>query len=231
MKLFALIVCAGAITAPAFADTIDLKWTGTGAGVNAKIDFGGNTLDVFMGQLQHDFSNGTGAAAAFNGSHLTYCPDLYQYVTGDGATYDLKDVPHLPVSGAAPVMGAGKAQAIYDIFGAFGATATAIGADNNFGAAFQAAVWEIVYDYDSGVGLASIDLASGNVKIHNADGDPLAADVVNDFNAILGAIGTTRGLPILGVGHNDFQDQLFLPAPGSLALAATGLGLLGRRRR
>lgn len=232
-KLLAPIVCAAAAAAPALsvmADTIDVRWTGTLAGQMVNVQFDGNPMEVFMGQLAHEFSNGTGAAAAFNGNQVTYCTDLTQIVTGDGATYDLLTVPQLPVSVGELPMGLTKAQAIYDIFAVHGSAAVGLGAMNSSAAAFQAAIWEIAYDYDAGAGLSSIDLSAGRVRISNTDMSPLAADVVSAMGSIISAIGS-NGDPLLGVGHNTFQDQLFVPAPGALTLAGLGMTLAARRRR
>lgn len=231
-KLLAPIVCAAAAAAPALAhaDTIDVRWTGTLAGQMVKVEFDGSPMEVFMGQLAHEFSNGTGAAAAFDGSQITYCTDLSQLVTGDGATYDLLTVPQLPVSTGELPMGAARAQAIYDIYAVHGGSAAGLGALNAKAAAFQAALWEIVYDYDAGAGLSSIDLSAGRVRITNTDGSPLPVDLASDFASVIASIGS-GGAPLLGVGHAGFQDQIFLPAPGPLALAGLGAGLLARRRR
>lgn len=231
MKLSALLICAGAIAAPvsAMADTIDVKYLAMGSGQLAKADFDGTFLDVYLGQLSHEFSNGTGAAALFNGNHLTFCTDISQMVTDVGSTYNMLTADQLPVSVGEPAMGAVKAQAIYDLFAVHGAAAVAPGADGNFTASFQAAIWEIVYDYDPGVGLASLDLAAGRVKLTNSDGSSLSSDVITGFNSVLAAMGA-GGTTILGVGHETFQDQLFVPAPGSVALIGLG-AFINRRRR
>src|SRR5258708_7164714 len=114
-----LAVLAGAATTAA-ADTVQLRFDGVGAGRNVPVSIGSSSFNCFAGQLVHNFSGGTGAAAGLTGNITTFCSDLTQEVTSTGATYTLTGIQNLPQTVGFAAMGNSKKQAIYDMYAAAG---------------------------------------------------------------------------------------------------------------
>lgn len=224
-----VLVAAGA----ASADTVDLKFVGTGQGKNVSVNGGSGWFHVFAGQLMHSFKNGTGAGAEFNGqTHVTYCNDLHQYVTSNTKTYTLVDIKDMP---AGAPMGLAKAQAIKDIYAYADGAQVSAGADANFAAAFQIAVWEIVKDYDAGVGNASLNVNAGQFRARSTGGGSLASGITMALNNLFAAVGSNANFSaIVGLASNKYQDQMVLrqiPLPSAGAMGLAGLALIAARRR
>lgn len=215
----------------ASADVVSMKFLGTGAGQNVKWKLnGGSETSTFAGQLRHDIQSGTGIGTDFVGEHLTFCTDIYQYVSGSYKTFDIVALETAPNSNP---MGVGRAQALYDVFSVFTDSAMISGIDSEFAAAFQVAIWEIVTDYNAGTGLASINMDSGNFKLTKVNGSSSRTSTFNGYlSDIFGAIGAGASSNLVALTNGGAQDQLFyVPAPGPLALAGTGMFMLARRRR
>lgn len=217
------------------ADTVQMRFTGTGLGKNIKMSVnGGNQQSVFAGELLHEFANGVGAGAKLNGIKSTFCTDLFQHVTSSWKTYTLKDVAAMPV----PAMGNAKANAIADIYN-FGVGAEDRGQmDNNMAAALQIAIWEVVTDFDIGVGRSTLNVGDGNFKAFNSNSSALSGVVTNYLQDIFNYIGeATNHNDLIGLAHGTAQDQIIrvptvpLPTGAGMAMAGlAGLGLVRRRR-
>lgn len=228
------IITAAAVFATAgaaIADTVDLNYTGPGAGRAVKVIAGGTTTDVFAGQLSFTVANGSGSTGVrLNGTLLTYCIDVLEPVGAGQNTYTLANLQDAPVTAAGtPGMGANKAAAIARMYTV--AAGQQFGSSNAFAAAFQIAVWEVIADFDTGldVNSGSFQVVQGvNSGVSTALGSLFAA--ANDTS-----IGRTRGLGALT--NEGLQDQLYqvvVPLPGAAGMAAVGLlgvGLVTRRRR
>lgn len=222
----ACVVSAAGLSAA--ADTVDVQFLGTGLGRNVKITtaWNGNSTNVFAGQLWHRFSNGTGDAAALNGDRMTFCTEIVEYVTTSTREYNLAELADAPSPGTP--MGATKAQAIVDLYdyaggNQFATDATA--ANRDFAAAFQIAVWEIVYDYDGSS--SSLDVGSDNLKVTKTDGSALSSGVSNLLTLMFNHVQNVEASNphLFAVIRNGSQDQLVLlvPVPAPLALAGAGL--------
>ncbi|MCA9297715.1 MAG: Cys-Gln thioester bond-forming surface protein [Phycisphaerales bacterium] len=229
------VLMAGTI---ACADTVDVRFTGTARGRNVTLQKSGSTMNVFAGQLKHTLSNGTGTVGSrLDGDYLTFCTDLDQYVTSTTRTYEIADLATMPKPAGG--MGESRAQAIRNIFGfASGQQFVNTSENRDFAAAFQLAVWEIAYDFNSAVGRSSLGVSSGSLIINAYGGGTLSSaiqahlndlfDAANDFNY--------HGSDVIGIASETAQDQILnasIPLP-SAALSG-GLGLAGlaasRRRR
>lgn len=226
----AAIACAACV---ANADTVDVKFIGTGKGSNATISLDNSNKSVFVGQLKHSFSNGTGAGADIQGDYVTFCCDLTQYVTSSPMTYSVETPDDMPHSPGYSAMGADAAQAIFDIY-KFANGAQLTGASSNaFATAFQLAIWEIVYDFDSQEAGNGLNTGNGAFKVQSLAGG-LATDINNHLTSLFAAIGNGgNGSGVYGVASYCAQDQLVvvpLPAPAMLGMAGLG-GLAIVRRR
>ncbi|HLO42268.1 MAG TPA: Cys-Gln thioester bond-forming surface protein [Phycisphaerales bacterium] len=226
---------AAFVASNASADFANVKYVGTGKGSNVKMTIGGTTKDVFAGQLKHQISGATGDYAVLNGTKVTFCTDLLQYVSSSTTQYEFVPVSSVPMS--AP-MGADKAKAIQDMYNGASGAQLASNVSDDFATAFQLAVWEVVTDYNKNVGVASVGLASGQFKAKKTNGNALSSGVMNAFNTLIGYIGqaSNNNVKIVGMANNHAQDQIvegqtYVPAPGAAALASLGLLLAGKRRR
>jgi len=231
-KRLALAAAAvSALTASALADSVDLQFIGTGLGRNVMVHLSGSSTYVFAGQLYHNFSDGQGAASSLDGNLLTYCCELTQYVSQNKAEYELVPVEDAPST--AP-MGDIRAQALRDLYAyADGDQFVTQNTEDNrdFTAAFQIAVWEIVYDYDGT--LASLDIGDGELIITDRNAGGLRTGIEGFLADLFGAIGLGADFPELYAVINPCaQDQLvMIPLPAPFAMAAVGLAAVAWRRR
>lgn len=219
------IVCAIAagMAAAAGAETVNITYQGTsgnlGQGVTVSLggglffQDGASSRSVWAGQLSQ----------AIDGMSVkTYCTELTQWA-GSGV-FNVVSVDQAPKPGSG--MGQAKAEAIYQLF-----NATNRGADiatNAQAAAFQAVIWEIVYEFDGAE--SDLSLAGGNVQISGVN------SVLFDLYRGLASAGNGDKTPTVIAYTNDTrQDQLGLrivPLPGAAGMAGLGLaGVTVRRRR
>lgn len=225
-----------AVAGIASADTVNMAFQGTGSGSNVRVTFFGNSpTNVFAGQLRHNITSATGQATSLLGERRTFCADFEQFVSSSSSVFTVVAPADLLVRGTP--MGVDRANALSNIYSAFGNAAIDSAASNTLGSAFQVAVWEILYDYNANVGLSSINLTSGNIKFTKTDGSALSSSFVNQFNAIIAGIGSGNFAGgLLGLQSSARQDQLvfgsnLIPTPGAAAVAGLGALAMLRRRR
>lgn len=224
----AIVLLAGA----AQADTINVRFTGTGAGSNVHVASPGFSGNVFAGQLKHTLSGGTGAAAAFDGDYLTYCTDLAQHVTGSTKSYDVVSITQLPDSSP---MGDAKANAIRSIYSAANSAQSVVGASNDLATAFQLAVWEIVTDFNPAASNSGLSITGGSFLATTTNGGSLSGGILSQLNTLFAAaLAGAGGTDLVGIRSGQYQDQILpiaVPAPGAAALASLGLLCMTGRRR
>lgn len=230
IAMTALLATAG-VTA---ADSVDLQYLGSGNGRSVSIVANGTSKSVFAGQLKFSVVNGSGSTGIrLNGPLMTYCIDVLEQVSGGLNTYDLAALEDAPVTAGSisPAMGPEKAAAIARLYTAAGGNQFTT--DNDFAAAFQLAVWEVISDF--GTTGATLGIYDGNFEITSG----LNSGTESVLTALLAAaaddsVGLFAGLGALT--NEGFQDQLYsvaVPLPGAAGLAAVGLAgvVVARRRR
>lgn len=226
-------VIASLAGASAYADTVNVRFTGTGRGQSVRIDFPGGSMNVFAGQLNHELTNGVGPqGVALEGNWATFCTDITQHVTNSPLTYDIVDLSLVP--NVSP-MGNAKADALRDVYAYANGAQAAGNASNEYAAAFQLAVWEIVTDYDANAGNASLSIAGGGFRATQTNGSALSSNIQNYLASFFGSVGSPGGATLLGLRSSTAQDQIiptsYVPAPGSAVLGGLGGLCMGIRRR
>lgn len=144
-----------------------------------------------------------------------FCIDLNQTITfNEVITYTVTALEDAPIPGDG--MGLARANLVRELWGRY--YFTSLTSDTN-GAAFQAAVWEIIRD-------PGISLHSGSLRIegHN-ETENLAQSWLNSLNG-----DQAHFAPVYALTSDCSQDML-VPAPGAAALFALGGILVSRRRR
>lgn len=220
LAVAAAIAAAGSAT----ADTVDLSYLGGGKGLSVSVAGPGRSGAVFAGQLVHAFSNGSGVASGWTGSHITFCTELAEVVSTSSVEYTVEDVADVPAPG--PGMGADRAQALRDLYAA--ANGAQFGTDNLQAAAFQVALWELAFDFD--LGETTADLNGGAFKVTSTStGVRMQAEAwLNTALANYGLASTG----LVGLSRSGKQDQIFLvPLPAPVALGLAGLVAVAGMRR
>ncbi len=168
-----------------------------------------------------------------------FCVDLRQTSSYAMQPYDVTALENAPQDGGSPYSPMGtKADAIRELWGEHFAD---IGADNNAAAAFQMAIWEIIYEADG----VTWDATSGDLRIGGA-GDTAVSSVANGWLDDINDGSTTMKTTLLAVTNvttaTKYQDFVFdaeggdtppVPEPittASLFAGLSGLGVYMRRR-
>jgi hypothetical protein len=159
-------------------------------------------------------------------SFRSFCADFFQDVSaGVNYTFTPVDVAALPdVAGPNSAVKLSKIQELYD---RFYDSAT----DAERGAAFQLALWEILYDPTNN------DLSSGNF-IAQGPGNPSSIGIAQNWLNIIGddtIPDPAKKYDLVGLYSPTAQDQIVpqqpIPAPAGVVLLVIGVaGLVARRR-
>jgi hypothetical protein len=165
-------------------------------------------------------TSGTGLGPTFR----SFCADFFQGVAvGNDYTYTPVAFSDLPDVAGDPTRMA-KIQELYDRF-------YDVATDAEKGAAFQLALWEILYDP------TDTDLSSGNFTA-SGPGSPSAIPVAQNWLDIIGdgsIPDPDQKYVLTGLLSGTAQDQIVpttpVPAPAGIVLLAIGaVGLIARRK-
>lgn len=225
---FAALLCVSGTALGSHFGTIEMKYVGVGLGGNVKIDVDGKASNVFAGEIMFQTRNATGDAAEFGAMTLpAFCVEPTQYVQSGWKSYTLTDAE----SAATPMMSAARASALRSALSLF-VDEKAVGKITAAAATgFQIAAWEIMRDFDGGVGRASLDLTGGTFKVSATSGAALS-DAVNNwatqfFDAAQSSYKSASGFVFSSASS---QDQI-VPSPGSMMLFCAGFWAVSRRSR
>ncbi|MCA9289628.1 MAG: hypothetical protein KDA25_00780 [Phycisphaerales bacterium] len=221
------------LTTGAAADSVDAQFVGVGLGRNVSITYDGSSFGVFAGQLIHHIDTGGGPVDGLTtGDYTTFCTELSQMVATSVSPFEVVGLEEAPNS--AP-MSAVRAAAVRDLFAYAGSMPYATestGANRDFAAAFQLAIWEVVTEYNGAA--ADLDLGSGTFAASGLyastyHGGGIGAAVTDLF----GAIGIGNEVPGLrAISNFAAQDQLvMIPLPAPILLGILGLAGLAWHQR
>lgn len=235
-KILAVTAGIAVVSAGASALTVNMNFTGVGmykSGLNL-MDNGVAKNGVTAGELKWTVTASNWAGAPAGTNIKTFCTDLYQYAgNGSLAVTKLWDAP---VPG--PAMGKDRARLIEKLYAAKYSESDDSG---DKAAAFQLAIWEIIYDSNfnpaavgSGRVAAGIGIDAGDFSLTNQS--TAFKNLVNSFLDAAFASSTRTNLVALSAPHagssNPRQDQIyFAPLPTASGLAGAGLLAIGARRR
>ncbi|MFI4916425.1 MAG: hypothetical protein ACIAS6_07965 [Phycisphaerales bacterium JB060] len=229
-SMFATIAVL-ATSALAAADSVTMNFVGAGQGRTATIRVNGERYTVHAGQLNHDVTARSGASAPGMGLLTTYCVDVSEWVSHQSRQYDVNELTDAPVAQGNAGMDQHKADAIGRLYTY--ANGQQYGSSNNFAAAFQLAIWEVVGDLATET--STLNVADGAFRAWNLNSgtlsylDTLLNIATNDDVRI-----SNRILALTNDGSQDQMFEVAVPLPTTGAMAAVGLagaGFFGRRRR
>ena len=151
----------------------------------------------------------------------------YQHLYSSSQPYEIRFLEESPLTGGpgGSPMGLTKADAIRELWGRHFST----NFTNQEGAAFQLAVWEIVYeDSDDWNVTSRLDDTGFKAEKLGADATFILA---NSWLATLD--GTGPRAQLVGLTNDNLQDFVveIVPAPGAILLAGIGTSLVGWLRR
>ncbi len=197
------------------ADIVQFEFLGTVAGTSMQTTLDGTRdRDGYAGSILH----------AVDGiESITYCAEIRQ-----SASFGIENFEAVDPT-AAFTRDAGIGRVVAELGDIAGDAVWGAGASDIDAAAFQIALWEVIEDYDSGLGAASIDLSSGAFI---STGIQAGLDRAQQWLDLLqfdraDASGYTAYV------NDQYQDFIgrTIPTPGALAIAAVGAPLLASRRR
>ena len=159
-----------------------------------------------------DYSGGVGGLSGTfdSASFQTYCIDLYQD-SYFGVTYSNYQVIDL----SAPT-----ALSIGRLVTKYGAAVN----DADTSAAFQLALWEILYETPA----ANYSLSSGSFT---ETANPSVSNLANVWLSDLGTVSNVNVQRLYSPENQDYLVQTPVPEPSTCAMLITGLGLLGFMKR
>ncbi|MFK7960978.1 MAG: hypothetical protein AB8G96_10680 [Phycisphaerales bacterium] len=224
------------------ASAVDLAFNNLYGVTGFSVDLAGSDISgtLAAGRLDYTVTGDTDPYFAVGQQISSFCSEIDQGVTGMAVPYDFYGVDEAEGIEAIPTpgtiggpMGLAKAGFVSDLFTKY--FVTAINGTETQAAAFQIALWEVVYEGpgDDG-GIGTLDLDGGAFTVGGSgDGDREdAIDLANQWLATLVDNGISDDM--LGMGSATFQDQLTLlvvPIPGALALGLIGMGGVATMRR
>lgn len=215
-----------AIAASAGADTVRSTFINVAPGESVTLHFNSSNINTRAGayNFNRDLGN-PGTYAGLTPTYSAFCIDITQAISANSTwTFSTYPIDQAPTSAAGP-MGLAKAALLEELFGRFAGLLVPAAPNANITyAAFQLAVWEIVFD-------AGLNITAGVLSA------TAGAATLTQAQTFLNALdGTGPRMNLLGLDHPETQGYVvglgtLIPAPGAAALFGLGGGLLAVRRR
>lgn len=225
VSMFALQLSATPI------DSVTMSHTGYGAKDTMTIWGGGHSgLSTYAGLFMFNKTESTGSGNLIdNGVVGGFCIDLSQYLASGSNTYEVLDVAAgpVPTTFLGSGMGAVKAAYLSELWSRYfdsswmaGGTYTA--AQNAQAEAFQAAIWEIIYE-DMPTSPTGWDVTiDGTLGNNGFRATNLDFTLANSWLSSL--TGTYQGANLTALSFDGSQDVLVaIPEPATVAFLAAGL--------
>lgn len=228
MATAALLISTSAAFA-GLSGTVDGDYdSGQSYGRSGKFVYNGNR-DGTIAQISYfDKTASTGDGNRISDPFWGFCIDLFDGLT-DPDKWNVVDLELCPEDEGGP-MGVARANYIRELWADNYASVNT----NDEAAAFQLAVWEIIYEDYQANGLGITDGDGDFFASQSGSGTLFSNTVVNLTNSWLGALngqGPRASLAGLTSRNQDFVTELIVPAPGAVLLGLTGLVGIGWMRR
>jgi hypothetical protein len=238
--LTTLLIMSAQCSATEILGTVTAGYTGLGASDTMTIWGGGlSNYNTWAGTILLDKTAGTGDGKYLdNGRVGVFCIDLFETVKSGSLNYNIINVKDGPVTSASYLSGGmGEVKAAYlaelwtKHYDSSWTSGSFTSSQKAAAVAFQAAIWEIVYeDMPSSPAYwdVTVDSTVGNGGFKATN---LNSTLANSWLRSLNGTGAAVELRALTYcGSQDFITAFSIPEPTTMAFAALGLLFLVRRK-
>lgn len=210
---------------------IDLQFLGNGPGRLARVELDGQMYEIHAGALNYFASNATGTITRFAGEMVGFSPEVWNGVgVGETVRYLRADNVQMPFGPESrwltEQMSEEQAKSIFNFYDQ--ASQRQYFGGDDWAAAFQIALWELVYDFDH-QNVSSHDLSGGRLRVHLLDGQAVSSSVHGIVGELFTRLSLGPQMPrrgLLGAAHPEYRDLMLQVVPLPPA-AWAGLAVLG----